>query len=266
MDFMKEMYYLSVIMIVGGLCICLSSCGSDDEDNERNDIENHISSVPEHLKPFIGIWDINASDYYHYETFPKYRILFYQENKCELISLNGNARNNLYSWDYDVNTKYLAIAGLDKGQWQITAVGDGMWSGLALWNNGNNGYSAKNTTLDYLPNFLLHKTWINGDVTATTPSKSNIFEVNVDVEYIRGKIKPQCSISSPKYCNISYDSETDIVTIHNEGDLSKAKNEETEKTYCHIEIFHPFSYNSVYMDLKYRHYDGYYAGRFTIKR
>ena len=185
---MKKNYYWSIMIatIMAVMSAGFVSCGDDDDDGNDEVINggsiSKIDPVQERLKPFIGLWDIKANDYYHYVTFPDYRILFFQDSKCVILKKENEKIHNLLSWDYDESNKYLSIAGEAKGQWQITSVGDNAWTGLALWYGGNNAYSAeKQTVRNVMDYYYDGSTWMSDSVKAT-------FELNeyYDVLNIQG--------------------------------------------------------------------------------
>ena len=119
-----------------------------------------IDPVEERLKPFIGYWTLKASDYYHDVTFPTYSIFFYQEGTCQITEINNSKPNSFYSWDYDESLKYLSIAGLSKGQWQITSIDDNNWSGLALYGTGDKAYAATRKPANL---FIINRKWFTED-------------------------------------------------------------------------------------------------------
>ena len=138
------------MLVLAMVCFGFASCGGDDDDNSPSSPGSGsitpIEPVREEIKPFLGYWSIEANDN-HYVTFPDYDIFFYQDGICRITNSNSKD-SNVYgtkSWDYDASNKYLSIAGIAKAQWQITALADKAWSGLALWTTGSNGYSAKKT-------------------------------------------------------------------------------------------------------------------------
>ena len=273
---MKKNYYWSIMIatIMAVMSAGFVSCGDDDDDGNDEVINggsiSKIDPVQERLKPFIGLWDIKANDYYHYVTFPDYRILFFQDSKCVILKKENEKIHNLLSWDYDESNKYLSIAGEAKGQWQITSVGDNAWTGLALWYGGNNAYSAeKQTVRNVMDYYYDGSTWMSDSVKATFELNEYYDALNShhrDIyftvhkhhsngeKYVTYKFNLTGLTSSQLYEN----PENDIIVI------DKGNQKGTE--ICNIQLVHPYSYKDVYMNVHVKDKYDEFSGKFMPQR
>ena len=262
---MKQFKFFGILMMLVLAGFGFTACSSDDDDN------GGTAQTPNRLRPFIGLWEIEASDYYHYETYPNYKVFFYQDPKCEIIQINNDKRRgDYYSWDYDESTKCLSIAGIAKGQWQITSVGNDAWSGLAMWHDGNNGYSAKKD--NDIVTFLLSKKWYCDNTIEAGLDNTGDFIVGVEYTWHdRNEIRKESRYSfqlkniSSSPLTITEDMNNDIIKVQKEYKPDPAK-EEVRRRYMTIEIVHPYSYKDVYLNVFCRHYDASFSGKFVPKR
>ena len=225
-----------------------------------------IDPVEERLKPFIGYWTLKASDYYHDVTFPTYSIFFYQEGTCQITEINNSKSNSFYSWDYDESLKYLSIAGLSKGQWQITSIDDNNWSGLALYGTGDKAYAATRKPANL---FIINRKWftedgieagfgVNGYFNIYAPHSYHQSSTNV-VDINRYSYMLENTQDSP--LTVVEDNANDVIKIQKEYSVKEGKAEE-KRYYITIDIVHPYSYKDVYLNIYCRHYDATFSGRF----
>ena len=226
--------------------------------------------VEERLKPFIGYWTLKASDVYHDVTFPTYSIFFYQEGICQIVEINNNEYNEFYSWDYDESLKYLSIAGLSKGQWQITSKDDNNWSGLALYGTGDKAYSA---TKKHDNMFLINREWYTVDGIKAALGADGTFYIYVPHSY---NSSPSSVVNVDNYnyilANSNYspltvieDNANDVIRIQKEYSPRDGKAEE-KRHYMIMDIVHPYSYKDVYLNIFCRHYNATFSGKFSPKK
>lgn len=265
----KKNYYwsfmIAVIMVV--MSVGFVSCGGDDEEVINGGVITKIDPVQERLKPFIGLWEIKANDSYHDVTFPNYDIFFFQDNKCVITERNHRNENDLLSWDYDESNKYLSIAGEAKGQWQITSVGDDAWTGLALWYQGNNAYSAQKMSNYFVAKYHFENAeWMCDTIKAyVSTSNSTIFYVTIkheETEELKGErhtYMVNFNYSIPNfYGKFTEDKENDIYECE-ETDSKGIKG-------VKIQIVHPYSYKDVYMNIAIKDKYGDFSGKFLPQR
>lgn len=247
---------INCMLVLAMVCWGFASCGGDDDDSSpsSSDSGNITPTKPvrEEIKPLLGYWSIEANDSYHYVTFPDYKIFFYQDGICKITDTNSKDSNVFgnKSWDYDESNKYLSIAGIAKAQWQITALSNEAWSGLALWTSGSNGYSAKRTWTSErdFANFIMRydPKWVCDAVSLEfkyykgsgySSDSYSIVLPDADDLYI--------SIGDLSRCEINEDKDKDILTINY---IDKKNNGEIRES-ANIEIVHPYSYKDVYMNV-----------------
>lgn len=244
------------MLVLAMTCMGFVSCGGDDDDNSPfgpgSGGITSIEPVRDEIKPFLGYWSIEANDRYHYVSFPDYEIFFYQDGICRIISTNSKD-SNVYgtkSWDYDASNKYLAIAGIGRAQWQITALSDEAWSGLAIWTTGSNGYSAKRkwTSGSDLAKYIMryNSKWVCDTVSLEFIYKGpSGWRSSEDYNIKLSKEKEfYISLGTLSNCEIIEDKEKDILTIN----YIDMKNNEIRES-ANIEIVHPYSYKDVYMNV-----------------
>lgn len=287
----KAVCFLALAALWGGmLSVSLTSCGGDDDDNggsvvipndEPGGAITKINPVKEELKPFIGNWNIKSNSYYS-GTFPDYSIFFFQDNKCHVSYINVNRYSTIYSWEYDSQNKYLSIAGLSSAQWQITANDDVSWSGLALWDSGSNGYTAKkDTTMQAVFRYRLgmENAWTCDTIEAVYNSQKKVLNISksyvlpdkgVGTQY--GYYSFDTSILNPRdgyvTTDVYYDKEKDVLVFdkaywsenHETGQMDRVWRR------IYIQMVHPFSYEDIYLNIFTQSYNEKWKGKFLPKR
>lgn len=270
----------------------LSSCGGDDDNDdgggsivvpgdEPGGAITKITPVKEELKPFIGSWYIRGNRRY-YVTFPSYQVFFFQDNKCCVVKINDSYSNSIHSWEYDSQNRYLSIAGLS-AQWQITAIDDKGWSGLALWHSGDNGYTAEKGQFSpegiFTYRLGMENTWTCDTVEAIYNRANQSLEVTkshilpdkgVGIEYGNYKfdIKDYNSSEGWVTTDIDYDEENDVIVFDK---TFWGTNRETGKldrvtSRIFIQMVHPYSYEDIYLNIFVQDYDEKWKGKFLPKR
>ena len=269
----KNLYWsMMIAFVMAVMSVGFASCGGDDDDEIINGGSiTIIEPVQERLKAFVGFWEIKANDHYHEVTYPNYDILFFQDSKCVITRRNHSDNNELLSWDYDESNKYLSLAGEAKGQWQITSIGDDAWTGLALWYQGNNGYSAKKKSIYNVVKYHFDNAeWMCDSVKAYIACWTDTYNLVVTKEHeITEKTNGDTRKVMAYYnyymgtsflANYTENKENDIIECEDSSRYSDGK------TSYKIQIVHPYSYKDVYMNITIKDEFGEYSGKFLPKR
>ncbi len=259
----KQMAILFSAMVINTICV---ACGSDESagNNESIDNKESATNVSSDIKPFIGLWMIKTNQTSS-KDFPYYKTFLFQDKKCRAeLSYKYNSqegKTDLYDnldWIYDKSNKRLVIAGIANAQWEITATSDLSWTGLSLWAANQIGYVAhKDTTVNSIWDYLQ---------SCTTWSCDDVY---IDKRgYLEGVI-----IAGESHYYSQGTSEINILYYDVEQDVIRREVQNVRgglqcRWHTIKEIYHPFSYNGMYMDVFVEYGEqgkvlGNYSGRFT---
>lgn len=245
--------------------------------NSSSDSKDSTINVPEYLKPFVGLWDINS----HYSDPNYYNLFLFQDGVA--INRSKDRDDNqpiITTWNYNPVTQYLALAGYDKAQWQITAISDNAWSGLELWSGRKLGYKAEKNN-NYMYQFYdiqmnYHELWKCDTIKAGIMFcehrrrdgwyySSNTFVVykgNPTIEYENYYYTFYGKSSVSNLYQFAWYSATENINTNHDSEYNKDKDcyvcksenwENPNTTGHYIEMVHPYSYKDVYLNITFRY-------------